>query len=132
MTNIFLRKAIEADIPLIRQLAERIWWEHYPSIISDGVSKVTLGVKLGQISDDVLPQLPARVHDPLDNGGHLPGFFVLLFGGVPSGASGMLHLNLLLSHVFLQGLVQWIELGIFVHLDELLGHFVGYLQLHSS
>ena len=35
MTNISLRRATEADIPLIRQLAERIWWEHYPSIISD-------------------------------------------------------------------------------------------------
>ncbi len=34
MTNIALRRAIEADIPLIRQMAERIWWEHYPSIIS--------------------------------------------------------------------------------------------------
>ena len=34
MTNIALRRAIEADIPLIRQMAERIWWEHYPNIIS--------------------------------------------------------------------------------------------------
>ena len=30
-----LRRANETDIPLIRQLAERIWWEHYPSIISE-------------------------------------------------------------------------------------------------
>jgi len=35
MTNISLRRATEADTPLIRQLAELIWWEHYPSIISD-------------------------------------------------------------------------------------------------
>ncbi len=35
MTNISLRRATEADIPLIRQLADRIWWEHYPSIISE-------------------------------------------------------------------------------------------------
>ena len=35
MTNISLRRATESDIPLIRQLAERIWWEHYPSIISE-------------------------------------------------------------------------------------------------
>ncbi|MDO8366775.1 MAG: GNAT family N-acetyltransferase [Saprospiraceae bacterium] len=35
MTNIFLRRATKVDLPLIRQLAERIWWEHYPSIISD-------------------------------------------------------------------------------------------------
>jgi len=35
MTNIMLRRATETDIPLIRQMAERIWWEHYPSIISE-------------------------------------------------------------------------------------------------
>ncbi|MBC7777592.1 MAG: GNAT family N-acetyltransferase [Phycisphaerae bacterium] len=35
MTNISLRRATEADIPLISQLAQRIWWEHYPSIISE-------------------------------------------------------------------------------------------------
>jgi len=35
MTNISLRRATETDIPLISQLAEQIWWEHYPSIISD-------------------------------------------------------------------------------------------------
>ena len=35
MNNISLRRATETDIPLIRQMAERIWWEHYPSIISE-------------------------------------------------------------------------------------------------
>ncbi len=35
MTNFSLRRATEADIPTIRPLAERIWWEHYPSIISE-------------------------------------------------------------------------------------------------
>ncbi len=30
-----LRRATPSDIPSIRTLAERIWWEHYPSIISD-------------------------------------------------------------------------------------------------
>lgn len=30
-----LRRATSADIPQIRALAERIWWEHYPSIISE-------------------------------------------------------------------------------------------------
>jgi RimJ/RimL family protein N-acetyltransferase len=35
MNNNSLRRATEADIPLIRQMAERIWWEHYPSIISE-------------------------------------------------------------------------------------------------
>lgn len=34
MNNFSLRRATGADIPRIRQLAERIWWEHYPSIIS--------------------------------------------------------------------------------------------------
>lgn len=35
MTSLQIRKATKADIPAIRQLAERIWWEHYPSIISE-------------------------------------------------------------------------------------------------
>jgi diamine N-acetyltransferase len=34
MNNNSLRRATKADIPLIRQMAERIWWEHYPSVIS--------------------------------------------------------------------------------------------------
>lgn len=33
--NITLRSAGLADIPLIRALAERVWWAHYPGIISD-------------------------------------------------------------------------------------------------
>ena len=35
MNNFSLRRATEADIPIIRHLAEKIWWEHYPSIISE-------------------------------------------------------------------------------------------------
>lgn len=30
-----LRRATPADIPTIRQLAEKVWWAHYPSIISE-------------------------------------------------------------------------------------------------
>lgn len=30
-----LRPATETNIPLIRELAHRIWWAHYPEIISD-------------------------------------------------------------------------------------------------
>lgn len=33
-TTIVLRTALRADIPVIRQLAGRIWREHYPGIIS--------------------------------------------------------------------------------------------------
>ncbi len=32
--NFSLRLATEPDIPLIRELAHRIWWAHYPDIIS--------------------------------------------------------------------------------------------------
>ncbi|MFN0036255.1 MAG: N-acetyltransferase family protein [Saprospiraceae bacterium] len=35
MNNFSLRRATAADLPLIRQLADRIWWEHYPSIITE-------------------------------------------------------------------------------------------------
>lgn len=38
-----LRRASEADIPLIRQLADRIWWAHYPSIISEAQIAYMLG-----------------------------------------------------------------------------------------
>ena len=33
--DISFRKATVDDIPLIRSLASRIWWQHYPSIISN-------------------------------------------------------------------------------------------------
>ena len=32
--DISFKKATITDIPLIRSLAERIWWKHYPDIIS--------------------------------------------------------------------------------------------------
>ena len=35
MAPLTLRKATEADIHQIRSLAEKVWWEHYPDIISD-------------------------------------------------------------------------------------------------
>jgi RimJ/RimL family protein N-acetyltransferase len=35
MNHLSLRRATEADIPHIRQLASKIWWEHYPSIIGE-------------------------------------------------------------------------------------------------
>jgi hypothetical protein len=35
MALISLRKATTADIPQIRSLAEKVWWEHYPDIISN-------------------------------------------------------------------------------------------------
>jgi len=35
MNSLSLRRATVADIPLIGQLAKKIWWEHYPSIISE-------------------------------------------------------------------------------------------------
>jgi RimJ/RimL family protein N-acetyltransferase len=44
MNNISLRRATEADIPMVRQLAERIWWEHYPSIISEAQIAFMLGL----------------------------------------------------------------------------------------
>ena len=32
--NVFLRLASGQDIPVLRELAHRIWWAHYPDIIS--------------------------------------------------------------------------------------------------
>ena len=53
MTNLSLRRATEADISVIRQLAERIWWEHYPGIISDAQIEFMLGLNY---SDAALKQ----------------------------------------------------------------------------
>lgn len=53
MTNLSLRRATEADISVIRQLAERIWWEHYPGIISDAQIEFMLGLNY---SDSALKQ----------------------------------------------------------------------------
>ena len=33
--DISFKRATAADIPLIRSLADRIWWQHYPDIISN-------------------------------------------------------------------------------------------------
>ena len=48
MTTILLCRATEADISTIRQLAEKVWWEHYPSIISEA----QIGYMLEQIYSD--------------------------------------------------------------------------------
>jgi GNAT superfamily N-acetyltransferase len=33
--EIFFEKATSADIPLIHSMAEKIWWAHYPSVITN-------------------------------------------------------------------------------------------------
>ena len=33
--KVSFKKATEEDIPLIHQLAHKIWWQHYPAIISN-------------------------------------------------------------------------------------------------
>ena len=35
MSACTVQLATEADVPFIRTLAERVWWAHYPEIISD-------------------------------------------------------------------------------------------------
>jgi RimJ/RimL family protein N-acetyltransferase len=35
MPNVYIRKAEEADLEIISDLAKEIWWQHYPGIISD-------------------------------------------------------------------------------------------------
>lgn len=42
--RISLRSATPADIPLIRALAERIWWAHYPDIIGATQVEYMLGL----------------------------------------------------------------------------------------
>lgn len=35
MSTITIQTATQKDIPLIKKLAHRIWWAHYPSVISE-------------------------------------------------------------------------------------------------
>lgn len=35
MPDVYIRKAQESDLEIISALAEQIWWQHYPGIISD-------------------------------------------------------------------------------------------------
>ena len=39
-----LRPATLSDIPIIRELAHRIWWAHYPGIITDAQIEYMLGL----------------------------------------------------------------------------------------
>lgn len=42
-----LRQATEADIPIIRELAQRIWWDHYPNIIGADQVRYMLALMYG-------------------------------------------------------------------------------------
>lgn len=52
MALLTLRKATTADIPQIRSLAEKVWWEHYPDIISND----QIAYMLGQIYSEAALQ----------------------------------------------------------------------------
>jgi RimJ/RimL family protein N-acetyltransferase len=41
--NVSLLPATQQDIPLIRELAHRIWWAHYPDVISPAQIEYMLG-----------------------------------------------------------------------------------------
>ena len=53
-------KATEADIPLIRTLADRIWWQHYPDIISD--DQITYMLDRMYSEAAIRDQMRARQH----------------------------------------------------------------------
>ncbi len=42
--ELFLSPATPSDIPLIRTLAQRIWWAHYPEIIGAEQVEYMLGL----------------------------------------------------------------------------------------
>lgn len=64
--EIRLQRATESDIPLIRTLADRIWWNHYPDII--GPAQVTYML-------DLMYSAAALRRNIMDEGQHfwLPG-----------------------------------------------------------
>jgi ribosomal protein S18 acetylase RimI-like enzyme len=51
VTNLQFRRAVDADIPLLRQLAERVWRDYYPAII--GQAQVDYMLPL-MYSEDVI------------------------------------------------------------------------------
>ena len=58
--DISFTKATISDIPLIRTLAEKIWWQHYPSIISDDQIVYMLDKMYSE--DSILTQMKAGQH----------------------------------------------------------------------
>lgn len=54
-SDLFFRKALIADIPSIRLLAEKSWWHHYPSIISE--EQINYMLQLMYSSDALEEQL---------------------------------------------------------------------------
>ncbi|MBK6930097.1 MAG: GNAT family N-acetyltransferase [Saprospirales bacterium] len=52
-----LHPAVLADIPTLRELARRIWWAHYPGIISNGQIEYMLGL---MYSSDALERQMAQ------------------------------------------------------------------------
>jgi ribosomal protein S18 acetylase RimI-like enzyme len=62
-----IRLATAADIPAIQQLADKIWWNTYPGMVSDAM--ITYLLKL--LYD------PARIIGELERGGH----YYLLYSG---------------------------------------------------
>lgn len=46
-SELSFRKALLADIPTIRTLAEKSWWHHYPSIISEEQIRYMLNLMYG-------------------------------------------------------------------------------------
>lgn len=71
-----LRAATPADIPLIRELAHRIWWAHYPDIIGAAQVEYMLGLNY---SPEALREQMAGGHAfwLVENEGDTSGFLSL-------------------------------------------------------
>jgi diamine N-acetyltransferase len=52
---VHIRRATEADIPVISAIADAVWWEHYPSVITD--AQIAYMLARGYAEDSLRIQL---------------------------------------------------------------------------
>ena len=79
-SDLYFRKAQLSDIPCIRSLAEKSWWHHYPSIISEEQIRYMLDLMYGETA----------LHEQLGKG---QDFY--LFGKEENDPEGFISLSVL-------------------------------------
>lgn len=79
-SDLIFRKALPSDIPSIRTLAEKSWWHHYPSIISEEQIRYMLDLMYG---DEALQEQLGKGQD----------FY--LFGKEEANPQGFISLSVL-------------------------------------
>jgi len=87
VTNLQFRRAVDADIPLLRQLAERVWRDYYPAII--GQTQVDYMLPLMYSDDVIRREIADGVVWELGLGENVPIAFLSI--GLDSDGRAKLH-----------------------------------------